>query len=138
TASGMPYEAAHCLIATARDAATLLPDSPLKLHAVAGQISAIAATGVATPLRTILCHKGYIVPAGDQYFIGATYDHGDDSLAVTPENHARNMAEVESFLPGWLRGQPVGGRTAMRATTPDRLPYIGMLEEGLWISVGHG
>jgi tRNA 5-methylaminomethyl-2-thiouridine biosynthesis bifunctional protein len=57
---------------------------------------------------------------------------------VADENHQRNLAEVENFLPGWVRGAATGGRTSLRATTPDRLPYVGQLAEGLYVSTGHG
>lgn len=30
------------------------------------------------------------------------------------------------------------GRASLRATTPDRLPIVGRLAAGLWVSTGHG
>jgi tRNA 5-methylaminomethyl-2-thiouridine biosynthesis bifunctional protein len=30
------------------------------------------------------------------------------------------------------------GRTSLRATTPHRLPYVGAVSEGVWVSIGHG
>ena len=137
TANGARFTAQHCCITTAHDAAALLPHFTLRLNAVGGQVSLIT-PAESLPLRSILCHKGYVIPLGKQFLTGATYNHGDDSLDVTPENHAKNVAEVETFLPALATGTVTGGRTALRATTPDRLPYVGKLAEGLWISAGHG
>ncbi len=131
------YETTHCILATAHDTTTLAPH-PLTLNAVGGQVSVFEASDVSAPLRAILCHKGYVIPAGERVLIGATYNHGDASYNVTDENHAKNIAEVETFLPGWIHGQPRRGRTSLRATTPDRLPYVGALAEGLYVSAGHG
>lgn len=137
THTGEIFKATHCVLATAHDTASLSPH-PLTLNAVGGQVSIFNAADVSSPLRTILCHKGYVIPAGERVLIGATYNHGDASCDVTDENHTKNMAEVETFLPGWLHGEPQAGRTALRATTPDRLPYVGALAEGLYVSAGHG
>ena len=134
---GSHFTAQHCCITSAQESNALLPQYGLTLHAVGGQVSVFSAADAKTSLRSILCHKGYVIPAHGHYLIGATYDH-DARLEVTAENHARNHAEVETFLPGWLHGDAMRGRVSLRATTPDRLPYVGALEDGLWISAGHG
>lgn len=145
TAAGSLFEAAHCILATAQDTAMLAPQYGLKLSPVAGQVSLFTAADAATPLRSILCRSGYIIPVGEHILVGATYNHPapnqpiDEHLcAVTTANHAHNQHEVEALLPGWLKNPPIAGRTSLRATTPDRLPYVGQLEEGLWITAGHG
>jgi len=137
-ADGREFAAAHCAVATAHEAGHLLPQHALPLGVSAGQVSMISAAEVAAPLRTILCHKGYIIPAGAHYLIGATYDHTDHSGAVTDANHQHNVAELSHVLPHWFHGSPTTGRTSLRATTPDRLPYVGAVEDGLWVSLGHG
>ena len=138
TADGREFVSDVCAITTAHQTAALLPQHHLPLGVSAGQVSIIPAANTATPLTSILCHKGYVIPAGDCYLVGATYDHVDVSGAVTAENHQHNMEELAHILPNWFSGALTGGRTALRATTPDRLPYIGAVEEGLFVSVGHG
>ena len=139
TAAGDVYTAVQCCLASAHETAVLAPQFGLKLNPVGGQVSVVDAKNAAAPLRSILCHKGYVIPAGEHYLIGATYHH-DGACEVTAENHRANLGDVETFLPGWLLrgGEAVGGRASLRATTPDRLPYIGQLAEGLWVSTGHG
>ncbi len=136
-ANGETVEAEILCVASAAESVHLLSNYGLRLNEVGGQISEIAAADVAAPLRSILCHKGYVIPAKDRYYIGATY-HREDMLSVTPARHDENCTELENILPGWRRGEPVGGRSAVRATTPDRLPYVGALEDGLYVSTGHG
>ena len=129
--------AEHVCIAAAEESAHLLADYGIRLATVGGQLTQFSATDVASPLRSILCHKGYVVPLHDTYLIGATY-HREDLLAVTKERHAENLAELAQVLPGWCKASALTGRSSLRATTPDRMPYIGALDEGLYVSTGHG
>ena len=138
TSDGTQYSAEKCCIATAGETAAFLQHKALRLALVSGQISQIAAAETAAKISAILCYKGYLIPQGDTYLIGATYDHHDLSGAVTRENHQKNIADVESFLPGWNTAPAIGGRTSNRATTPDRMPYVGAIEDGLYVSLGHG
>ena len=136
-ASGEVMTADALCMAAAEESAVLLADYGLKLNAVGGQLTQIAAGDVATPLRSILCHKGYVVPLADSYLIGATY-HREQMQNVTDARHAENVAELEKVLPNWFKGKAIGGRSSLRATTPDRMPYIGELDVGLYVSTGHG
>lgn len=135
--NGEMLEAPHLCVAAAQESATLLQGYGVKLQAVGGQVSEFAAQHVASPLRSILCRKGYVIPLGDGYLTGATY-HRDALQTVTPARHAENIAELNALLPHWFQGEVTAGRSSVRATTPDRMPYIGQLDEGLYISTGHG
>ncbi len=144
--SGEEILAHQLCVTAAHESATLLADYGLRLNAVGGQVSDIAAGDVAAPLRSILCHKGYVIPRSDcgasppsinSYLIGATY-HREDMLAVTDARHDENIAELATILPDWFHGKTIGGRSALRATTPDRLPYVGAVDDGLYVSTGHG
>ena len=121
------------IIANAQAANELLP-RPLRMGVTAGQVSVLA-PGV--KLSTVLCHAGYAIDAGDALIIGATYDREDVSGAVTDANHAHNIAELRAAL-GTHEMQIISGRTSLRATTPSRLPQVGRVGEGVYVSVGHG
>lgn len=128
-------DAAVTILCNAHEAAAFIPG--LVFGMSAGQLSVLPAQ--AAPLRSIFCHKGYVIPHHDHYVIGATYDHHDFSGAVTDTNHQRNLDELQQALPGWLTdARIIGGRTSLRATTPDRLPYVGCVADGLYVSVGFG
>lgn len=135
--NGETVAADHVCVAAAQDGVVLLGEYGLRLNAVGGQVSRVAASSVAAPLRSILCSKGYIIPRGDDYLIGATY-HREEMQTVTEARHSENIAQVHSVLPGWVQGEVVDGRSSIRATTPDRIPYIGAIDDGLWVSLGHG
>lgn len=134
---GASFEAPILCVAAAVDTAKLLPEHGLRLQPVGGQVSEFTAQDAAAPLSSILCRKGYVIPCGEHYLTGATY-HREALLEVTEARHEENLREVQATIPGWFNGQLEGGRSAIRATTPGRKPYIGKLAEGLYVSTGHG
>lgn len=136
-ASGEVISTPICCVAAAVESSELLADYGIRLGQVGGQVSEFLARDVAAPLRSILCHKGYLIPYGERYLTGATY-HREALTDVTAARHQENAAELAAMLPGWLQGSMVAGRSAVRATTPDRLPYIGRVDAGLYVSTGHG
>lgn len=85
---------------------------------------------------------GYAVPTGEGLLFGATHDRGVTEPAPSDEGSARNLATVESRLPELAARITAAGstvsRTAVRATTPDRLPLAGALDEGLYVLGGMG
>lgn len=126
------FHADQIVIATAQDAAK----HGLKLGVSAGQVSLLSQT---PKPACILCQKGYAITVPEGLLIGATYDRQDMSGAVTHANHQHNIAELQNALPKQaLHPSVIEGRTSFRATTPDRLPYVGALAEGIWVSAGHG
>ena len=127
------------VIAAAHEAQHLLPDTAMPMGITAGQISLASKEHLAQPLNCIISHRGYVIPQADGYLLGATYDRSDVSGAVTEKNHAENRQHAREALPGWRDiAQPMQGRTSLRATTPDRLPYAGAVGDGLYVSIGHG
>lgn len=133
TAQGA-FRTAHLVLCTAQHATEMVPDMPVGMSA--GQVSEFARNGLG--LRCIVSQHGYMIPTNDRLVAGATYDHHDRSLAVTEANHATNRAHAMETLPEWVPGEIIAGRTSLRATTPDRLPYVGAVEPGLYVSIGHG
>ncbi len=163
--NGEVIHAPQVCVASAHESAALLKDYGLRLNHVGGQVSECAAADAAPMLCSILCHKGYVIPlekhpcegfhpeplaAGvsdseggkeppsiNSYLVGATY-HREDMLAVTDARHAENMEQLQQILPDWPHGEVVRGRSSIRATTPDRMPYVGAVDAGLYVSTGHG
>jgi tRNA 5-methylaminomethyl-2-thiouridine biosynthesis bifunctional protein len=58
--------------------------------------------------------------------------------AVTKERHAENLAQLNEIVPDWSNAVVTAGRSSIRATTPDRMPYVGALDAGLYVSTGYG
>ena len=129
-------EADIVVVAAGWGVAALLPD--LALSPVAGQADVVEGIEGAGPVAW----GGYAVPTGEGLLFGATHDRG----VVTPEPsdaaRARNLATVAARLPELLARMETAGqvrsRTAVRATTPDRLPLAGQVEDGLFVLGGMG
>ena len=135
TSSGA-HHASQLVLCNAQAAQGLL-QIDLPMGASAGQITITDQPAIAP--RCIISHRGYIISTGRDCVLGATYDHDDLSGAVTDANHAENLHHAREALGDWADGlQPRAGRTSRRATTPDRLPYVGKVEDGLYVSIGHG
>jgi tRNA 5-methylaminomethyl-2-thiouridine biosynthesis bifunctional protein len=136
-ASGEVIAATHVCVTSAYETAEMLANYGLRLGAVGGQVSEIAAGYAAGGLRSILCHKGYVIPQGNHYLVGATY-HREAMLEVTTARHEENRTQLREILPDWPPTEVIGGRSSIRATTPDRMPYVGVLDAGLYVSTGYG
>lgn len=125
-----------CLIlAGGAGTAALLPDLPLQ--PVRGQVE--VARGAAAPVP--VAWGGYAIPTGDGLLFGATHDRDDTGTEVRVADTVRNHAALAARFPDLaerLGDGPVRSRAATRATTPDRLPYAGKLDEGLYILGGLG
>jgi tRNA 5-methylaminomethyl-2-thiouridine biosynthesis bifunctional protein len=87
---------------------------------------------------------GYAVPTGSGLLFGATHDRGETAGDATAEASDRNLATVAARLPALAdriaAAGPSAARTAVRATTPDRLPLAGAMPgaPGLFLLGGLG
>ena len=126
--------------------------SALPLRPVRGQLSELPETAASVRLRAVLTFGGYLTPAvGGRHVAGATYeregfDPAEWPQPVTGEGHERALAGLPEQVARWFAGKaPVGGRAAVRATTPDRLAIAGAMTDeggsvlpGLWVLAGLG
>lgn len=87
---------------------------------------------------------GYAAPMGSGLLFGATHDRDETQGGPSDEAGARNLATVAARLPQLAAriaaAGPAQARTAIRATTPDRLPLAGAVRgaEGLFVLGGLG
>jgi tRNA 5-methylaminomethyl-2-thiouridine biosynthesis bifunctional protein len=100
-----------------------------------GQLSVLAAgtPGLRLP-RLPVTGGGYVIPLPDgRAVFGATSRPGDDDPALRHADHAHNLAQLAQLTASDVgldaraltaAGQ-LSGRVGWRATTPDRLPWIG-------------
>lgn len=125
----------HVILCAAHETQALVPQFNLPLAWNRGQITL---TNMQHTPSMILCQQGYAIPrAGSRMLVGATYDYEHAGRDVREDDHATNLAAWEGVLaekPDAVRE----GRASLRCTTPDRMPIIGKLEEGLWVSTAHG
>ncbi len=136
-ADGLIVEADIVVVAAGWGTAGLVPD--LALAPVRGQ-----ANWVDDVEAGPVAWGGYAAPTGSGLLFGATHDRGETAGGATEEAGARNLATVAARLPQLAAriaaAGPSQARTAIRATTPDRLPLAGAVPalEGLFVLGGLG
>ncbi len=112
----------------------------LPLQTVRGQITEIAASPASCSVRANLHYGGYLSAAQDgRHYVGATFQRWLDHAETLAEDNARNIAQMQSALPA-LQGDfhVLSARAGIRCASPDHRPMIGMLREGVYISLAHG
>jgi tRNA 5-methylaminomethyl-2-thiouridine biosynthesis bifunctional protein len=157
-------EAPVVIIAGANQTPNFEQTRHLPLEPVRGQITCISATEGSRKLKTVVCTDGYISPAAnDMHCLGATFSANDSDLDVRDNDHGENLAMLRRLSPELhqaLAHEPLEGRAALRAVTPDYLPMAGPLLnaaaidarpprynidpitlpwlDGLYVNTGHG
>ncbi len=103
----------------------------LPLDPVRGQISLFDAGEISPLPKNVLCGKGYLIPpinldGRPTLVAGATFGRKDRSLDLRAEDHQENLANAVRLWPALSDACGViGGRAALRAYSPDRLPLCG-------------
>ena len=134
---GEIIKADNVVIAAGWGAAALAP--PLPLVPVRGQANWVEEVRAGS-----VAWGGYTVPTGSGLLFGATHDRDGIDGGPSEEAGARNLATVAARLPQLAAriaaAGPSQARTAVRATTPDRLPLAGAVPgaEGLFVLGGLG
>lgn len=107
--------------------------APLPLQPIRGQVSFAQATEESRKLKLALCGEGYIAPAAardgsPRHSFGATFKLKQTDTELRAEEHRENLHTLASLLPEIAQSfedQPLEGRAALRAATPDYLPMAG-------------
>lgn len=125
-------EAEIVVFAAGWGTAGLVPDLPLApVRGQANWVEGVEAGPVAW--------GGYAAPTGSGLLFGATHDRGETGGGPTGDADARNLSTVATRLPQLASriaaAGPAQARTAVRATTPDRLPLAGALPDGAGLFV---
>ncbi len=105
-----------------------------------GQLSRLPARDD-RPLHMVVCRDGYIAPAVDgMHTVGATLQHDDEEAAARRSDDEQNFERLQRLLSGFCvdASEILSGRVGWRATTPDRVPLVGRLENGLYATLAHG
>lgn len=173
---GETLSADQVVIATAELANRFVQTAALPLQPIRGQVSTLPMPPGVPELQRVICAGGYVPPALDGVLsFGATFTPNDTSTDIHEADHAANLEELERTLPGFVQAlrqagaeldpAKLGGRAAVRAASPDKIPYAGPVPDakrwqtdyaslakdakripttpgthhpGLWISAAHG
>jgi len=116
-----------------------LQDIPhLHLRRVRGQVSHLAAHAIDAPHVVVLRGGMVLPPVGGICVVGASFDLDDGDRALREDSHAGNLERLERILLLKMKPEAVGGRVSFRAVTPDRLPVVGKLGEGVYGAFAYG
>jgi tRNA 5-methylaminomethyl-2-thiouridine biosynthesis bifunctional protein len=131
------------ILANAHAAAQLLGEGRLPLAVTRGQVSLLPQPPGAV-MNAPVCREGYITPAvGGLHCVGASYQVGIEDLSERIDDHLGNLERLKRLLPDYAAGtdpRGLGGRVALRAVAPDRMPVVGRClggeAQGLYVCLG--
>ncbi|NVK24726.1 MAG: FAD-dependent 5-carboxymethylaminomethyl-2-thiouridine(34) oxidoreductase MnmC [Gammaproteobacteria bacterium] len=112
----------------------------IPLQSVRGQVSRLHNKTELSNLATVLCHKGYVTPAQNDYqSFGATFSKDDENEQVLPQDVERNLEQLQQVYPksSWSEviktNDVIANKAAIRATSPDHIPIVGELFSNDWV-----
>jgi tRNA 5-methylaminomethyl-2-thiouridine biosynthesis bifunctional protein len=126
-------EGAACVLALGASLSRVSQAAALPIQPSRGQVTLAPLSGSAP--SHALVWGSYAAPLGDgRLLFGATHDDIEPGATASPDpaDDARNLATLAAFAPGLaarLDRSRMQGRAAVRATTPDRLPYVGAIPD---------
>lgn len=102
------------------------PTKHLNLRLIRGQTTTIAK---ASPLKTIINAKAYVIPEHQQKFtLGATFQINDHDLNLRLFDHQQNLNNLATILPQLIKDispQQLDGKASLRVSTYNYLPLLG-------------
>ena len=126
------------VIANAGSAMQLVPQIPMCLQSVRGQVSLLTATEHSQKLNTVICSDGYLSPAAYQgmHCLGASFDKlnitdpKQTKIIVQEADHLQNLQklyQMSAALHDELNQNLAGGRASVRCTAIDYWPLAGKI-----------
>ena len=131
-------ESAVVILANSADAPRLQPVGHLRLRRVRGQLTYVPASEIEPPHAVVLRGGMLLPPVEGLCVVGASYDIDDDDALPRGESHEGNLLRLEAMTGSRIPNESFDGRVAFRAVTPDRLPVVGRLAEGVYGAFAYG
>ena len=126
------------VLANSAGAPKLAPVPHLRLRRVRGQLTYVNEEAIESP-HVVVLRGGMLLPAVDGVcVVGATYDLEDPDATLRADSHEGNLARLQSIVGLQKTPKPSGGRVAFRAVTPDRLPVVGRIDDGVYGAFAYG
>ena len=126
------------ILANSAEAPKLQDVPHLRMRRVRGQVSHLAADGIDPPHVVVLRGGMILPPVGGLCVVGASFDVDDPDPAPRAESDAGNLERLGRIIPGIGTPPVVQSRVAFRAVTPDRLPVVRKLGEGVYGAFAYG
>ena len=127
------------IIANGKDLFSFEQSSFLPGVPVAGQTTSSPASAMSKKLRTVVGHEGYLTPAisfdkhspNETHIFGATFERNNSKPRISSKSDDKNLNSLNQYLPEFVKSlrEVKSAHIAVRMTTPDRFPYVGVLAD---------
>ncbi len=125
-------DVAHVVLANGPAIASMAQTAHLPVTPARGQIDQFAidheprraADAELSPVQKVVTGKHWCVPADGTRYVGSTYQREELDTDVRSVDTDSNRAGLEALL-GDTPGRHISARAGVRATTPDRMPFVG-------------
>jgi tRNA 5-methylaminomethyl-2-thiouridine biosynthesis bifunctional protein len=126
------------ILANSAEAPKLHSVPDMRLRRVRGQLTHVPAEAVDAP-RVVVLRGGMVLPLVEGIcVIGASYDIDDEDPSPRAESDAGNVERLERILATKVQISNFESRVGFRSVTPDRLPVVGKLGEGVYGAFAYG
>jgi tRNA 5-methylaminomethyl-2-thiouridine biosynthesis bifunctional protein len=126
------------ILANSAEAPKLQPVPHLRLRRVRGQLTHVTAEAIEAP-RVVVLRGGMVLPPVDGIcVVGASFDLEDDDPMPRAQSDAGNLERLDRILGMGVDVKAIGHRVAFRSVTPDRLPVVGKLADGVYGAFAYG
>jgi tRNA 5-methylaminomethyl-2-thiouridine biosynthesis bifunctional protein len=126
------------ILANSAEAPKLHAVPELRLRKVRGQVTHVPAEAIDAP-QVVVLRSGMVLPPVEGIcIVGASYDIDDDDPSPRAESDAGNLERLERILATSVKIAKFENRVAFRSVTPDRLPVVGKLGEGVFGAFAYG
>lgn len=127
------YRSQAVIVCNAELASQFEQTEHLFVQPVRGQITYVT-DKIKSKMKTVICDKGYAIPAASHLVLGATFERGSAKRDLRDSDQLKNIKQFNDLLdrntqPYLSEQQPLSGRASIRAMTSDRMPLVGMVPD---------
>lgn len=135
------------ILCTAYGTQSLLPQHPLNLIPIRGQLTQLPKTSLTETLNTILSGQSYLLPceaSHTHHTLGATYQPNIAHEHLLIEDHAENLKKLAQLTPEIALAfsdtdyRTFQGRAGVRTQSRDYFPLVGSIQQNCLINCGLG
>ena len=137
TLSALP-DVPAVILANSYEAPKLHDIPHLRMRRVRGQASHVRADAIEAPHVVVLRGGMILPPVGGMCVVGASYDIDDNDPAPRAQSDEGNLERLSRIIAVETLPTVVENRVAFRAVTPDRLPVVGKVGEGIYGAFAYG
>jgi len=126
------------ILANSAEAPKLHAVPELRLRTVRGQVTHVPAEAIDAP-RVVVLRGGMVLPPVEGIcVVGASYDIDDEDPSPRAESDEGNLERLERILATKVQIAKFENRVGFRSVTPDRLPIVGKVGEGVYGAFAYG